>query len=209
MTFPNFAHEKELIAQGFRVIVGVDEAGCGALAGPVVAGAVVLPIYSRLGELDDSKKMSPQARERLFDLVVERSSAWAVGIASVDEINQLGIRPANYLAMLRAIEQIDGVDFVLVDAWTLPNLTIPQRGIIRGDHLVKSIAAASIIAKVSRDRMMCELAEVHPNYGFDVHKGYGTALHQERIKRYGSCAIHRTSWSAFSTKTSQKSVNSS
>ena len=153
--------------------------------------------------------MSPQARERLFDLVVERSSAWAVGIASVDEINQLGIRPANYLAMLRAIEQIDGVDFVLVDAWTLPNLTIPQRGIIRGDHLVKSIAAASIIAKVSRDRMMCELAEVHPNYGFDVHKGYGTALHRERIKRYGSCAIHRTSWSAFSTKTSQKSVNSS
>ena len=111
--------------------------------------------------------------------------------------------------MLRAIEQIDGVDFVLVDAWTLPNLTIPQRGIIRGDHLVKSIAAARIIAKVSRDRMMCELAEVHPNYGFDVHKGYGTALHQERIKRYGSCAIHRTSWSAFSTKTSQKSVNSS
>lgn len=190
------------------MIVGVDEAGCGALAGPVVAGAVVLPVVSRLGELDDSKAMTALARERLFDLVAERSSAWAVGIASVDEINTLGIRPANYLAMLRAIEQIDGVDFVLVDAWTLPNLTVPQRGIIHGDHLVKSIAAASIIAKVSRDRLMRELAEVHPNYGFDVHKGYATALHQERIKRHGPCAIHRTSWSVFSTKLSQNQTPS-
>lgn len=203
-TFPNFKHEKELISQGFRVVVGVDEAGSGALAGPVVAGAVVLPMHSRLGELDDSKAMTLKARERLFEAICTRAEAFAVGIASVDEINTIGIRPANYLAMMRAIEQIDDVDFVLVDAWTLPDLKLPQRGIIRGDHLVKSIAAASIIAKVSRDKIMRELATTHPNYGFDIHKGYGTAFHTKQIKTHGPCEVHRTSWGCF-TNTSKSS----
>ena len=170
--FPNFSQERELTALGFQAIVGVDEAGAGALAGPLIAGAVILPFTSRLGELDDSKAKTPKARERLFDLISERATAWAIGEATVEEINTLGLRPANYLAMKRAIAQIPSADFVLVDAWTLPDLPIPQRGIIHGDHLVKSIAAASIIAKVTRDRMMRALAEVHPAYAFDVHKGY-------------------------------------
>ncbi len=179
------------------MIVGVDEAGCGALAGPVVAGAVVLPINSRLGELDDSKRMTSKARERLFALIQDRAVAFAVGVASVEEINSIGIRPANYLAMVRAIEQIPQADFALVDAWTLPNLLIPQRGIVRGDRQVKSIAAASIIAKVHRDKMMKDLSLAHPHYGFEVHKGYGTAYHIAQIRRHGSCAVHRTSWDIF------------
>lgn len=179
------------------MIVGVDEAGAGALAGPLVAGAVVLPINSRLGGLDDSKAMTPLAREQLFEMIIERSSAWAVGVASVEEINQLGIRPANYLAMMRAIAQIDNADFVLVDAWTIPDLPFPQQGIIRGDHLVKSIAAASIIAKVTRDLMMIELAKRYPQYGFEIHKGYGTARHKLRIAEHGACQIHRTAWLYF------------
>lgn len=179
------------------MIVGVDEVGCGALAGPVVAGAVVLPIDRRLSGLDDSKALTAKARERLFALIQDRATAFAVGVASVEEINTIGIRPANYLAMMRAIEQIPQADFVLVDAWTLPNLTIPQRGIIRGDHKVKSIAAASIIAKVSRDQLMCELAESYPAYGFEIHKGYGTAHHTTQINRHGPSAAHRTSWEVF------------
>ncbi len=195
--FPNFCHERELTALGFQAIVGVDEAGAGALAGPLIAGAVILPFTSRLGELDDSKAKTPKARERLFDLISERATAWAIGEATVEEINTLGLRPANYLAMKRAIAQIPSADFVLVDAWTLPDLPIPQRGIIHGDHLVKSIAAASIIAKVTRDRMMCALAKVHPAYDFDVHKGYGTLAHRKQIKTHGPCRAHRTSWGIF------------
>lgn len=198
--FPNFLVEKELTKQGFLAIVGTDEAGSGALAGPLVAGAVLLPFNSHIGDLDDSKTKSPAMRERLFDLICDRAVAWAAGVATVDEINTLGIRPANYLAMCRAIEQIPSADFALVDAWTIPDLKIPQRGIIRGDHLVKSIAAASIIAKVTRDRMMLELHTQFPDYGFDEHKGYGTALHRSRIDSFGTCAIHRTSWGCFETK---------
>lgn len=202
VVFPNFAQEKELNAQGFCMIVGVDEAGCGALAGPVVAGAVVLPLHCRLAGLDDSKAKSAKARERLFDAIAEQATAFAVGIASIEEINTIGIRPANYLAMRRAIEQIADVDFALVDAWTIPDLKIKQRGIIRGDHLVKSIAAASIMAKVSRDRMMVELALQFPDYAFDIHKGYGTKLHKECIAQFGPCAHHRTSWNCFHSNSS-------
>lgn len=197
MGYPNFFHERELLAAGYRAVVGVDEAGVGALAGPVVAGAVILPLKSRLSELDDSKVKSPKARERLFDLICECATLWAVGEASVEEINTLGIRPANYLAMKRAIAQIPSADFALIDAWTLPQLTIPQRGIIKGDHLVKSIAAASIIAKVTRDRQMANLAEIHPEYGFEIHKGYGTKFHHQQIRTHGPCLIHRTKWQIF------------
>lgn len=176
------------------MIVGVDEAGAGALAGPVVAGAVVLPLDSRIGELNDSKKISAMGRERLYSLVTARALVWAVGMATNEEIDKIGIRPANYLAMRRAIEKIKGADFALVDAWTLPGLSIPQRGIIRGDALVKSIAAASIIAKVSRDRMMLEFHREYPEYGFDSHKGYGTEFHREQISVLGPCPIHRRSF---------------
>ncbi len=197
--YPNFFRERSLASQGFLAVVGVDEAGAGALAGPLVAAAVVLPISSRLGELDDSKTKTERARERLFDLICTRATAFGIGEASVDEINTIGLRPANYLAMRRAIEQIPSADFALVDAWTIPNLAIPQRGIIHGDHLVKSIAAASILAKVTRDRTMLALHEQFPDYAFNQHKGYGTALHTSRIKSLGPCEIHRTSWGCFKT----------
>ena len=194
---PTFKYERELHAQGFQVVVGVDEAGCGALAGPVVAGAAVLPLNSRIGELKDSKLMSEKVREAMFDEVCERSSAWAVGEATVEEIFQIGIRPATYLAMRRAVEQIKHAQAVLVDAWTIPELGLPQQGIIKGDRLVKSIAAASVLAKVTRDRQMRTFAEQFPQYGFDLHKGYGTKAHREAIKEHGACAIHRLGYKTF------------
>ncbi len=194
---PTFKMERELRAQGYQWIVGVDEAGCGALAGPVVAGAVILPLESRLQGVRDSKLLSEKMREELYDEVKEQSTAWAAGQASVEEIEAIGIRPATYLAMTRAIEAITQTDYVLVDAWTLPELALPQRGIIRGDRTVKSIAAASIIAKVTRDRQMRAHAQEHPAYGFDGHKGYGTAAHRAAIKTHGPCPIHRLSYKTF------------
>jgi ribonuclease HII len=206
---PTFKIERELQAQGYERIVGVDEAGCGALAGPVVAAAVILPVDSRIGALRDSKLLDERRREELYPLIVERAVAYGVGIASVEEIAQLNIRGANLLAMRRAVEAVekqycpighncfssrDSIDYVLVDAWTIPGITMPQRGIIRGDRMVKSIAAASVIAKVTRDRLMVQLAVEFPEYGFEVHKGYGTKKHQQAIQLYGPCAYHRLSF---------------
>lgn len=194
---PTFKIERELCSQGYKWVVGVDEAGCGALAGPVVAGAVIFSLDSDLEGLRDSKLLSEKVREEMYTEVTERSVSWASGQASVEEIEEIGIRPATYLAMMRAIQAIENVDYALVDAWTLPDLKIPQRGIIKGDRTVKSIAAASIIAKVTRDRQMREHAQMYPNYGFDVHKGYGTAVHRQAIKDHGPCGIHRLSYKTF------------
>ncbi len=196
-TRPTFQYERDLLARGFRTVVGVDEAGCGALAGPLVAGAVIFPIDSRLGEVNDSKLLSPSKRDELYDLIVERAAAWAVGSVSVEEIMALGLRPANLLAMRRAVEGISGADYALVDAWTIPGLSIPQQGIIRGDSLVKSIAAASVIAKVTRDREMVVLSREFPAYGFDVHKGYATKSHRDAINQYGPCVAHRLTYKTF------------
>lgn len=196
-THPTFQYERDLISQGFRAIVGVDEAGCGALAGPLVAGAVIFPLDSRLGDVNDSKLLSPSKRDELYDLIVERATAWAVGSVSVEEITALGLRPANLLAMRRAVEGITGADYALVDAWTIPGLAIPQQGIIRGDSLVKSIAAASVIAKVTRDRIMDELSAKFPAYQFHVHKGYATKTHRDAIKEHGPCAAHRLTYKTF------------
>ncbi len=176
------------------MIVGVDEVGSGALAGPVLAGAVVLPIASGLGGIADSKVLSTRQREELYVLICEKATAWAVGSASVQEIFDLGIRPSTYLAMRRAVDHIESVDYVLVDAWTIPGLSIPQHGIICGDRLTKSIAAGSIIAKVTRDRQMSELAMQYPQYGFEKHKGYATQMHKRAILEYGPCAIHRMNY---------------
>lgn len=194
---PTFKMERVLLDQGYSRIVGVDEAGCGALAGPVVAGAVILPLDSRLGSLRDSKLMTENHREALYPEIVERSVAWAAGVASVEEIFTLGIRPATYLAMRRAIEAIDAPDYALVDAWTIPQLRVPQQGIIKGDRHVKSIAAASVLAKVTRDRMLREYASTFPQYGFEVHKGYGTRAHRDAIQEHGPCAIHRLGYKTF------------
>lgn len=194
---PTFQYERELIAQGYSAIVGVDEAGCGALAGPLVAAAVIFPLDSGLALVRDSKTLSPAQRDSLYFEIIEKADAWGVGEVSHEEIFEIGLRPANYLAMRRAIEKIEAPDFVLVDAWTIPGISIPQKGIVKGDQLVKSIAAASVIAKVTRDRIMIELAREFPEYGFDEHKGYGTKRHREAIKEHGPCSIHRLRYKTF------------
>ncbi len=197
MRMPTFNYERDLLEQGYRAIVGVDEAGCGALAGPVVAGAVILPLNSRLGRLHDSKLLTAHMREKVFEQICERADAWSAGVVSVEEIHQLGIRPATLLAMRRAIEGIADADYALVDAHALPGLLIPQRAIIKGDRLVKSIAAGSVIAKVTRDRIMQELHAQWPHYGFARHKGYGTTHHRQTIREHGPCPAHRLSFRTF------------
>lgn len=194
---PTLHFENDLAALGYRAVVGVDEVGCGALAGPVVAGAVILQSPFRLGGVRDSKLLSPSIRERLSEEIKKKARAYAVGEASVEEINKFGIRQATFIAMRRAIEKIGEVDFVLVDAWQIPGLPFQQKGIIRGDRLIKSIAAASIIAKVYRDHLMIELSKEFPVYGFEDHKGYSTVFHLQKIKEHGACLIHRTSWQCF------------
>lgn len=197
---PTFEFETKLTKEGYKVIVGIDEAGCGALAGPVVAGAVLLEPGKVLDGVKDSKLLNEKQRQEAYEIVTATSRAWAFGQSSVEEIFDIGIRAATYLAMRRALEEIQGVDFVLVDAWTIPGVATPQRGIIRGDQKIFSIAAASIIAKVTRDRMMKELHVLYPDYKFDVHKGYGTKIHQEAIKMYGPCPVHRLGYKTFLPK---------
>lgn len=194
---PNFQQERELKSQGFEMIVGVDEVGCGALAGPVCAGAVVLPLTSRLGSLKESKLLSPSQREQLYELITERATAWAVGFASVEEIATYNVRGATFLAMRRAIEQIPEPQVLLVDAWKIPGVMLPQRNIVRGDLQIKSIAAASVIAKVTRDRLMEEYHLQFPVYRFDVHKGYATKRHRLAIETHGPCEIHRLTYKMF------------
>ena len=179
-------------------MAGVDEVGCGALAGPVFAGAVILPLDSRLGNVRDSKLLSAEAREDLYPLIAKRAVAWAVASATVEEIADLNIRGASLLAMRRAVESLSiQPHYLLVDAWKIPNTTIPQTGTIKGDRLIKSIAAASIMAKVTRDRLMIEAAEQFPVYGFEIHKGYATEKHRAALKTYGPCSLHRLSYQMF------------
>jgi ribonuclease HII len=189
--------ETELRAQGFTRIAGVDEAGVGPLAGPVVAGAVVLPRDYKLRELDDSKKLDEATREALAERIKRDAVAWSVGVAEVEEIDRLNIYQAGLLAMRRAVMGLrmqpdDALpDFVLVDARTIPDCPAPQRGIIRGDSLSASIAAASILAKTARDAMMMGLDREYPGYGFASHKGYPTPEHFRALRNLGALPIHR------------------
>jgi ribonuclease HII len=185
-------YESELWAQGFNLIAGVDEAGVAPLAGPVVAGAVVLSRGYRLREIDDSKKLDEPTRERLAQRIKTDAIAWAVGVADVEEIEVLNIYHAGLLAMRRAVESLNHApDFILVDARKIPDCVAPQRGIVRGDSLSASIAAASIIAKTTRDAMMVELDAQYPGYGLAEHKGYPTPRHFEALRRLGASPIHR------------------
>lgn len=187
--------ESELWARGFARVAGVDEAGAGPLAGPVVAGACILPKDFRPPGIDDSKKLDEGQRDALEKEIQAHAVAWAVGVAAVEEIDSLNIYRASLLSMRRAVEALPvKPDYLLVDARTVPQVDIPQRGIIKGDSLSISIAAASILAKTARDRMMAEYAARYPGYGFEIHKGYAVPEHAEALARLGACPIHRRSF---------------
>ena len=188
-------HENEVRAKSFRYICGVDEAGRGPLAGPVCAAAVILRDNQIIEGVNDSKKLSEKKREALFDVIREEALAYSIAFATVEEIEELNILNATMLAMKRAVEGLSTkADYALIDGNKTPNLDIPCEYVIKGDANSMSIAAASILAKVSRDRLCREYAEKYPEYGFEKHKGYGTKAHTEAILKYGPCEIHRLSF---------------
>lgn len=185
--------EQELA--GEQIFAGIDEAGRGPLAGPVVAAAVIMPPECGILYINDSKKLSAAKREELFDQIMDQAVAVGIGIASPGRIDEINILQATYEAMRTAVSELEIVPSVLVnDAVTIPEITIPQKPVIKGDAKCYSIAAASIIAKVTRDRMMIQYDELYPEYGFAGHKGYGSAAHIEALKKYGPCPIHRQSF---------------
>lgn len=189
--------EKELREKGFKTIAGVDEAGRGPLAGPVVAAAVVLPEDFNVLGIDDSKKLSEKRREELFDKIREGAVTWGIGIADHKTIDEINILQATKLAMRRALEEAGRkaeIDYIIFDAVEIDEIKKPQQSVIKGDSRVLAIAAASILAKVTRDRMMKEMALRYPGYSFEKNKGYGTKAHYERIEKYGMCPIHRRSF---------------
>jgi ribonuclease HII len=202
-----WAYEREGQSRGFLRIAGVDEAGRGPLAGPVVAAAVILPPEGPLAGLDDSKKLTHAKREELFPQIQQVAVSVGVGQASVQEIDKLNIYQAARLAMERAVRGLSPTpDYLLTDAMPLPKLSVPQKPIIHGDALSASIAAASIIAKVTRDRLMVELHHKYPVYGFENHKGYGTEEHVKALQEHGTCPEHRLSFGPVMETLSKKSA---
>ncbi len=197
---PTLEAERRLWALGYFYVAGVDEAGRGPWAGPVVAAAVILPpqredLEEALAGVDDSKRLTPAGREVLYARIMDVALAVGVGEASHREIDDLGIVPATRLAMQRAIAALSHPpDYLLLDHIRLPEVNLPQESFTRGDARVLSIAAASIVAKVTRDRIMEELDARYPGYGFAQHKGYGTAAHREALRRLGPSPIHRRTW---------------
>ncbi len=188
-------YEQSAASQGYCRIAGMDEAGRGPLAGPVVAAAVILNPGKKILGVDDSKKLSPSKRQRLKMEIEEKAVAVSVGIVDVETIDRINILEATKLAMKKALEGLEpAADFVLIDALTLPDLTVAQYPIIKGDALSASIAAASIVAKETRDDMMRVYGELYPEYGFAKHKGYGTKDHIDAIRAYGPSPLHRRSF---------------
>ena len=184
--------EDSCSAQGYRILCGVDEAGRGPLAGPVCAAAVILPEHLEIPGLNDSKKLTDKKRRELFPLIKEQAIAYGIGIATEAEIDEINILQATYLAMERAIAQLNTKpDLLLIDGNRAKDFGIPAKTVVKGDSLSASIAAASILAKVTRDNIMLQLAEEYPQYGFEIHKGYGTKAHYAALTEYGACAIHR------------------
>jgi ribonuclease HII len=184
--------ENAAISKGFNRVAGIDEAGRGPLAGPVVAAAVILPSGLIIKGVNDSKKLSPGTRERLFDVIMTQAVSVGIGMGSPELIDRINILQATRHAMLEAVSQLSPLpDFILIDGISTINSPIPQKTIKKGDSLSISIAAASIIAKVTRDRLMLELDVLHPGFGFAGHKGYGSALHMEAIRLLGPSPVHR------------------
>lgn len=188
-------YENEAKADGFNIVCGIDEAGRGPLAGPVCAAAVILPEGCIIEGVNDSKKLTEKKRERLFDVIKETALAYSIATADEKEIDEINILQATYLAMNRAFRGLSiKPDMALVDGNRDPNLGIPTRTIVKGDANSMSIAAASILAKVTRDRFMLEMDKKYPEYQFAKHKGYGTKLHCEMLDKYGASEIHRMSF---------------
>ncbi len=188
-------YENKAKAKGYTAICGVDEAGRGPLAGPVCAAAVILPDDTIIEGVNDSKKLSEKKREALFDVIISSVRSYSIAYATVDEIENMNILNATMLAMKRAVEGLNvKADYAMIDGNRLPNLDIDSEFIIKGDAKSMSIAAASILAKVSRDRLLYEYAKEYPQYHFDKHKGYGTKAHVEALKKYGPCPYHRLSF---------------
>lgn len=200
---PDLQLEKVIWAQGIRIIAGVDEAGRGPLAGPVSAAAVILPEDFTCPGLDDSKKLTEKRREDLYELLTNDSTiCWSLAYAEADEVDRLNILRATHAAMARAVEGLSQqVDHCLIDGLPVKGFPWKHDGVVKGDGKSLSIAAASIIAKVSRDRRMKEHAEEFPVYGFEKHKGYGTKAHLEALEKHGPCRIHRRSFQPVAQRT--------
>ena len=187
--------ERSCRARGITMVCGADEAGAGPLAGAVYAAAVILPPELEIKGLNDSKKLSEQRREQLFPVIQEKAVAWAVAWVDEKEIDEINILNARLLAMKRAIEQLSpAAEYALIDGNRDAGITIPHETVVKGDSRSASIAAASILAKVSRDRYMVEMAQQYPKYEFEHHKGYPTKRHYELLRQYGPCPIHRRSF---------------
>ena len=184
--------EEELFSQGIHRICGVDEAGRGPLAGPVCAAAVILPPHLEIPGLNDSKKLTDKRRRELMPIIQEQAIAWGIGFASHEEIDRINILQATFLAMERAISQLEGkAEFALIDGNREKDFGLPVRTVVKGDSLSANIAAASILAKVTRDDLMESLALEYPGYGFEIHKGYGTKAHYEALRNLGPSPVHR------------------
>lgn len=193
---PDFSYENKAVLNGYKFVCGVDEVGRGPLAGPVCAAAVILPQNFQIEGLDDSKKLSEKKRELLFDKIIENAVAYNIAYGTLEEIERYNILEATYIAMNKAIDGLKvKPDFALIDGNRIPKgITVPCETVVKGDSKSCSVAAASILAKVTRDRLMLEYDKKYPQYLFAKHKGYGTKAHYEAIKKYGICEIHRKSF---------------
>ena len=184
--------EHQCYDEGFEIVCGVDEAGRGPLAGPVCAAAVILPRDLEIEGLNDSKKLSDKRRRALFEQITAQAVSYGIAFATEQEIDEINILQATFLAMRRAMERLTvRPSIVLIDGNRETDFGLPVRTIVKGDSLSANIAAASILAKVTRDDFMMQQAELYPQYGFDVHKGYGTCAHYDALRKYGPCPIHR------------------
>ena len=187
--------EESYYKKGLKLVCGVDEAGRGPLAGPVCAAAVILPEHADIKGLNDSKKLSDKKRRELFPQIQEKALAYGIGFADEKEIDEINILNATFLAMERALKQLSLTpEMVLIDGNRAKDFGLPVQTVIHGDGLSASIAAASILAKVSRDDLMIQYAETYPEYGFEIHKGYGTRAHYDALRKHGPCPIHRASF---------------
>lgn len=197
-------YERQLAVAGHRLVAGVDEAGCGALAGPVVAAAVILPPELRIAHVTDSKRLPPHTRHELYGRIRQAATCWSVALCPPELIDRLNIYHARLFAMRQAVEQLlPPPDYVLVDGRVTPGLTMPCEAIVGGDGICRVISAASIIAKVTRDAIMDQLDAIYPAYGFANHKGYGTARHLEALTVDGPCPVHRRTFNPIASSMQQ------